>query len=79
MWPAWSTTATASSWAGAAFPMRRPTPAGSHDLGIHSEMLCNSMVDLVEEGVITGRKKTYLPGMIVGTFLPPETSDSMTC
>ena len=41
---------------------------GKHDLGIHSEMLCNSMVDLVEEGVITGRKKTYLPGMIVGTF-----------
>lgn len=39
-----------------------------HDLGIHSEMLCNSMVDLVEAGVITGRKKSYLPGMIVGTF-----------
>lgn len=39
-----------------------------HDLGIHSEMLCNSMVDLVEEGVITGRKKTYQKGMIVGTF-----------
>lgn len=39
-----------------------------HDLGIHSEMLCNSMVDLVEAGVVTGRKKTYLPGLIVGTF-----------
>ncbi len=39
-----------------------------HDLGIHSEMLCNAMVDLVEEGVITGRKKSYMPGMIVGTF-----------
>ena len=41
---------------------------GKHDLGIHSEMLCNSMVELVEAGVVTGRKKTYLPGMIVGTF-----------
>lgn len=41
---------------------------GKHDLGIHSEMLCNSMVDLVEAGVVTGRRKTYLPGMIVGTF-----------
>ena len=39
-----------------------------HDLGIHSEMLCNSMVDLVEAGVVTGRKKTYQTGMIVGTF-----------
>ena len=26
------------------------------------------MVDLVEAGVVTGRKKTYQPGMIVGTF-----------
>lgn len=39
-----------------------------HDLGVHSEMLCNSMVDLVEAGVITGKKKTFLPGMMVGTF-----------
>ena len=41
---------------------------GKHDLGVHSEMLCNSMVDLVEAGVITGKKKTFLPGMMVGTF-----------
>lgn len=39
-----------------------------HDLGVHSEMLTNSMVDLVNAGVITGRKKTYLPGKMVGTF-----------
>ena len=41
---------------------------GKHDLGVHSEMLTNSMVDLVNAGVITGRKKTYLPGKMVGTF-----------
>ena len=38
------------------------------DLGVHSEMLTNSMVDLVEAGVITGRKKNYLTGKMVGTF-----------
>ncbi len=39
-----------------------------HDLGVHSEMLTNSMVDLVEAGVITGRKKTLHPGKMIGTF-----------
>ena len=39
-----------------------------HDLGVHSEMLTNSMVDLVEAGVITGRKKTLHPGKLIGTF-----------
>ncbi len=39
-----------------------------HDLGVHSEMLTNSMVDLVEAGVITGRRKNYLTGKMVGTF-----------
>ena len=39
-----------------------------HDLGVHSEMLTNSMVDLVEAGVITGRKKTLHPGLMIGTF-----------
>ena len=41
---------------------------GKHDLGIHSEMLTNSMVDLVEAGAITGRRKTLHPGKLVGTF-----------
>ena len=31
-------------------------------------MLTNSMVDLVEAGVITGRKKTLHPGKLIGTF-----------
>jgi len=39
-----------------------------HDLGVHSEMLTNSMVDLVEAGVITGARKNYLTGKMVGTF-----------
>lgn len=39
-----------------------------HDLGVHSEMITNSMGDLLEAGVITGRKKNFLPGKMVGTF-----------
>lgn len=41
---------------------------GKHDLGVHSEMITNSMVDLLEAGVITGKKKTLHPGKIVGAF-----------
>ena len=39
-----------------------------HDLGIHSEMITNTMVDLVEAGVVTGRRKNLHPGKIIGTF-----------
>jgi len=39
------------------------------DLGIHSEMISDGVVDLVELGVINCHKKSYLPGKIVITFL----------
>ncbi|MBK7582227.1 MAG: GNAT family N-acetyltransferase [Myxococcales bacterium] len=38
------------------------------DLGVHTEMLSDSVMDLVEAGVVTGRKKTLLPGKIVTSF-----------
>lgn len=38
------------------------------DLGIHSEMMTNSMMHLAEKGVVTGKKKTYRPGKIVCGF-----------
>ena len=38
------------------------------DLGIHTEMVVDGMVDLVEAGVVTNRKKTLHPGKIVGSF-----------
>ena len=41
---------------------------GKKDLGIHTEMITNSVVDLVEWGVVTGRRKTLHKGRIVGTF-----------
>lgn len=39
-----------------------------HDLGVHTEMLTNSISELVEAGVITGRKKTLHPHKMVATF-----------
>lgn len=39
-----------------------------HDLGVHTEMITSTMVDLVEAGVITGKKKNFNKGKIVGVF-----------
>lgn len=39
-----------------------------HHLGVHTEMITNSLVDLVEAGVVTGKKKNFHPGKIIGTF-----------
>jgi acyl-CoA hydrolase len=38
------------------------------DLGVHTEMLHDGMVDLYEAGVITNRKKTYYPGRMTAVF-----------
>ncbi len=38
------------------------------DLGVHTEMFVDGMIDLIEAGVITGRRKTLLPDKIVCTF-----------
>ncbi|WP_366921471.1 4-hydroxybutyrate CoA-transferase [Metallumcola ferriviriculae] len=38
------------------------------NLGIHSEMLTDGMVYLVESGAVTNRKKTIHQGKIIGTF-----------
>ena len=40
-----------------------------NDLGIHSEMISDGVVELVESGVITNKAKTIHPGKIVVTFL----------
>lgn len=39
------------------------------DLGIHSEMISDGVVELIESGVITNAKKTLHPGKTVVTFL----------
>lgn len=42
---------------------------GKHDLGIHTEMFSDGVVDLVEAGVITNRLKAVSPGRIVTSFI----------
>lgn len=38
------------------------------DLGIHTEMVVDGMVDLIDAGVVTNRKKTLHPGKTIGAF-----------
>lgn len=38
------------------------------DLGIHTEMIGDGILTLVESGAVTGRRKNYLPGKMVATF-----------
>jgi acyl-CoA hydrolase/GNAT superfamily N-acetyltransferase len=42
--------------------------SGHSDLGIHTEMLGDGAVDLIERGIVTGRKKSLLPGKVVTSF-----------
>jgi acyl-CoA hydrolase/RimJ/RimL family protein N-acetyltransferase len=41
---------------------------GKKDLGIHTEMLTDDVIDLIESGVINGRLKTLDRGKIVASF-----------
>jgi 4-hydroxybutyrate CoA-transferase len=40
-----------------------------HDLGVHTEMFSDGVVDLVDAGVITNRRKRVHPGRIVTSFV----------
>ena len=40
-----------------------------HDLGVHTEMFSDGIVDLVEAGVVTNRRKSVHPGRIVTSFV----------
>ncbi len=42
--------------------------ANKRDLGMHSEMITEAVIPLIESGVLTGRRKTLLPGKIVTSF-----------
>jgi acyl-CoA hydrolase len=43
--------------------------ADKRDLGVHTEMFSDGLVDLVEAGVVTGAAKEIHPGKIVTTFI----------
>ncbi|TVT76197.1 MAG: acetyl-CoA hydrolase/transferase family protein [Denitromonas halophila] len=38
------------------------------DLGIHTEMIGDGILTLLEAGAVTNRKKTFMPGKMVATF-----------
>ncbi len=42
---------------------------GHTDLGIHSEMFSDGVIDLIESGVITGARKRNHPGKVVASFV----------
>ncbi|WP_218511436.1 acetyl-CoA hydrolase/transferase family protein [Variovorax sp. dw_308] len=39
-----------------------------HDLGIHTEMIGDGILSLVESGAVTNKRKNYLPGKSIATF-----------
>ncbi len=39
-----------------------------HDLGVHTEMIGDGILTLVESGAVTNQRKNYLPGKMVATF-----------
>ena len=39
-----------------------------HDLGVHTEMLGDGILSLVEAGVVTNGRKNYFPGKMLATF-----------
>jgi 4-hydroxybutyrate CoA-transferase len=41
---------------------------GKKNLGVHSEMFCDSMIDLIETGVITGKEKSLHKERLIATF-----------
>ena len=42
---------------------------GKRDLGIHTEMVSDGIVKLIDTGIITNAKKTLHPGKIIATFI----------
>jgi acyl-CoA hydrolase len=42
--------------------------SGVRDLGVHSEMLTDGIVELYRAGIVTGARKTLHPGKVVCTF-----------
>jgi acyl-CoA hydrolase len=39
------------------------------DLGVHTEMVSDGVIDAIEAGIITGAKKNFHPGKIILTFM----------
>ncbi len=42
---------------------------GKRDLGVHTEMASDGVMEAIEKGIITGARKTLHPGKVVSTFI----------
>ncbi len=42
--------------------------ADRQDLGVHSDVITDAIIPLLEKGILTGRRKTHQPGKIVTSF-----------
>jgi 4-hydroxybutyrate CoA-transferase len=42
---------------------------GRKDLGVHTEMFSDGMMELMEKGIITNKRKTVNPGVSIATFV----------
>lgn len=42
---------------------------GRRDLGVHTEMVSDGVMEAIEEGIITGAKKTFHPNKVILTFM----------
>jgi len=42
--------------------------ADKKDLGVHTEMFSDGLIDLIESGVVNNSKKTWHPGKVLATF-----------
>ncbi len=42
--------------------------SSKHDLGVHTEMIGDGILSLIDCGAVTNRKKNFLPGKMVATF-----------
>ena len=46
-----------------------PFLADKKDLGVHSELFSDGVIDLIEKGIITNEKKTLHPGKVIAGFV----------
>lgn len=42
---------------------------GKRDIGIHTEMVSDGILQAVQKGIVTGTRKSLHPGKIIGTFI----------
>ena len=46
---------------------------GHHDLGMATEVIPRGTVPLVREGIVTGKFKKLMPGIVTGSAFSPAT------